>query len=77
MDLYKADVTFTFRGIVAVKAENDAQAKKMIEEGVGLVIGGRVHTSLPIESEVGWVFDSHPEKLVENVAIDGRVTPTL
>jgi hypothetical protein len=61
MAAYCVKTRFTFTGTFFVRAGSKAEAKKLVEENCGLVLGGGPHSSLP-ETDVDWDFPVHPEK---------------
>lgn len=42
-----------------MEAENREEARQMVMDSCGLVMGGGIHTDLDDE-EVDWDFDTHP-----------------
>lgn len=56
---------FVFSGTFRVKAESQKQAEELVRKHCGLVLGGEIQSSLPDE-DVDWVFDVHPEKIIDN-----------
>jgi len=58
---YEIETSFTFTGVFKVKAKNEQEARDLIENHCGLVLGGDIHSSLP-EEIVDWNFDNHPIK---------------
>jgi hypothetical protein len=67
MKTYNLEVTFTFRGMVTVKADNRKEAIQTVEEDFGLVMGGSPHTTND-ESIVNWDFNMHPEKNLVSIS---------
>jgi hypothetical protein len=61
MAAYRVKTRFTFTGTFSVRAGSKAEAKKLVEENCGLVLGGSPHSSLP-ETDADWDFPVHPEK---------------
>jgi hypothetical protein len=61
MATYRVKTRFTFAGTFFVRAGSKAEAKRLVEENCGLVLGGGPHSSLP-ETDVDWDFPVHPEK---------------
>lgn len=64
---------FVFDGSFVVKAENKTQAKEVVENHCGLVLGGTIHTSLPSDV-VDWEFPIHPEKVIGRVTVKHKET---
>lgn len=60
MAKYDVKVRYSFEGIYTVAAEDRKEAKRMVEEDCGLVLGGNIHTTLDDE-DVGWHFGRHPD----------------
>jgi hypothetical protein len=61
MATYRVKTRFTFTGTFFVRADSKAEAKRLVKESCGLVLGGGPHASLP-SSDVDWDFPVHPEK---------------
>lgn len=61
LQTYEIETSFTFTGVFKVQAKNEQEARDLIENHCGLVIGGEIHSSLP-EETVDWDFDTHPLK---------------
>jgi hypothetical protein len=61
MAIYSVKTRFIFTGTFLVRAESKAEAKNLVEENCGLVLGEGPHSSLP-SSGVDWDFPVHPEK---------------
>ena len=60
---YAVKTGFIFTGTFFVKAENKAGAKEAVEKHCGLIIGGAIHSSLPVE-DVDWDFPIHPAQVI-------------
>lgn len=56
---YQVSTRFVFTGVFTVEAENREEARQMVTDSCGLVMGGGIHTDLDDE-EVDWDFDTHP-----------------
>lgn len=56
---YQVPTRFVFTGVFTVEAENREEARQMVMDSCGLVMGGGIHTDLDDE-EVDWDFDTHP-----------------
>jgi len=63
---YEVQTKFVFIGTFTVEAESKEQAKEFVQNQCGLVIGGKIHTTLSDE-DCDWDFDIHPD------TINGRV----
>lgn len=66
MKTYKVPVTFSFSGTFFITASSSNNAREKAEQHCGLVMGGGIHSSLPIE-DVDWDFPFHPEKKTGDV----------
>lgn len=64
---YAVPAKFVFSGTFRIKAESQAHAEEYVREHCGLVLGGKIHSSLP-DDDVDWEFDVHPEKLIGHEA---------
>lgn len=64
---------FVFDGSFVVKAENKTQAKEVVENHCGLVLGGTIHSSLPGDV-IDWEFPLHPEKMIGRVTVKHKET---
>lgn len=60
MNKYDVKVRYAFEGTYTVAADNRDEAKRMVSEDCGLVLGGNIHTTLDDE-EVDWNFGVHPD----------------
>ena len=60
MARYIVNTRFTFSGIFEVEADSIEQAREIVRNDCGLVMGS-VHTT-NADSVIGWDFDTHPEK---------------
>lgn len=67
--VYTVPVRYVFRGEFKIKTSSKAQAEEYVREHCGLVLGGKIHSSLP-EDEVDWEFDVHPETIVGHGKIE-------
>jgi hypothetical protein len=63
---YAVKTRFTFTGTFFVHAATKAEAQKLVNDDCGLVLGGKIHTSLS-EDIVDWDFPVHPEKVIVKV----------
>jgi hypothetical protein len=66
LKLFKANVTFTFKGDVQVCAEDKEQAQRLLEAEFAMVNNGGVHTTIDDE-EIDWDFPVHPDKKITNL----------
>ena len=51
---YKVNTKFVFEGYFEIEADNRNEAKRLVGENCGLVMGGNIHTNLDDE-EVDWL----------------------
>ena len=66
MAKYEVRVRYAFEGTYMVAAGNREEAKRMVEEDCGLVLGGNIHTTLDDE-DVDWNFGVHPDTQILSV----------
>lgn len=66
MKKYDVKVRYAFEGTYTVAAEARDEAKRMVVENCGLVLGGNIHTTLDDE-EMDWNFGMHPDMQVLSV----------
>lgn len=60
---YKVKVQFVLEGEVTVNAICKDEAKELVEESFGLVVGGNLHS---MDSRIiDWDFPVHPEMIVK------------
>lgn len=67
MTKFDVNVNYVFNGTYTVMAEDSEEAKRMVVENCGLVMGGNIHTTLDDE-EVDWEFDTHPDTQILSIA---------
>lgn len=67
MTKYDVRVRYAFEGTYTVVAEDHDEARQMVSEECGLVLGGNIHTILDDE-EVDWNFGVHPHTQILSVA---------
>jgi hypothetical protein len=60
---YAVKTRFVFEGYFYINAIDREQAREYAEKHCGLVIGGKIHSTLP-DDVVDWDFPVHPEKLI-------------
>ena len=58
------NVAFTFEGTITVKAKDEDAGREMIETGVGLCLGGDIHTH-HADEDIDWEFGSHADLEVQ------------
>lgn len=61
---YKIKTKFVFEGYFTVKAYDKSQAREYVEKHCGLLLGGDIHTTLPDEIIIDWIFNVHPKKII-------------
>ena len=67
MTKYDVKVRYAFEGTYTVAADDRDEAKRMVSEDCGLVLGGNIHTTLNDE-EVDWNFGIHPDMQILSVS---------
>ena len=63
--LFKANVTFTFKGELQINAKDRQQAIEYLEKHFGTTLG-QIQTTLDDE-DIDWEFPVHPDKKITNV----------
>lgn len=66
MATYIVNTKFVFSGVFEVEADSKDQARDIVMNDCGLVMGGNIHTTFD-DAEVGWNFDTHPEKQIGRI----------
>ena len=66
--IYRVKTQYIFKGIFEVLAENKEDAQQKVLQDCGLVMGGRIHSTLPDE-QINWAFSTHPEVKTTRVTI--------
>lgn len=56
MAKYEVRVRYAFEGTYMVAAGNREEAKRMVEEDCGLVLGGNIHTTRDDDEVTDWNF---------------------
>lgn len=64
---YKIEAQFIFTGTISIPAENEDAAREMIETGVGMCMGGDIHSH---HDDADWDFETHPELQLYEVLED-------
>ena len=57
---------YVFDGIFDVVAESKEEARQKVLQNCGLVIGGKIHSTLP-DDEINWAFDKHPHTRIDRI----------
>lgn len=65
MARYIVNTRFTFSGVFEVEADSIEQAREIVMNDCGLVMG-RVHTTNN-DSVIGWDFERHPDKEIDMI----------
>lgn len=63
MNTYKVPVTFTFKGEFEIRAKNVSEVRELIQNHVGLVLGGDIHHTLN-DDDIDWEFSIHSDKKI-------------
>ena len=66
MAKYIVNTKFVFSGVFEVEADSLDQARDIVMNDCGLVMGGDIHTTLDDE-EVDWDFNIHPETKIGRI----------
>lgn len=61
MKRYDIRVRYSFEGPYTVAAEDRDEAKKMVNDDCGLVLGGDIHTTRDDDEVLEWDFCIHPD----------------
>jgi hypothetical protein len=72
MTKYAVKTHFIFAGTFFVTADTKAEARKLVGDNCGLVLGGKIHTCLT-EDVMDWDFPIHPENVIKRVKNGGTV----
>ena len=75
MAKYDVKVRYSFEGTYTVAAEDCEEAKRMVSEDCGLVLGGNIHTTRDDDEVTDWDFSIHPDTQVLSVRQRGRKSP--
>ena len=60
MKRYDIRVRYSFEGTYTVAAEDRDEAKRMVNDDCGLVLGGDIHTTRDDDEVLDWDFCIHP-----------------
>ena len=63
---YRVRTQYIFDGVFDVVAENKEDARQMVIQDCGMVMGGNVHSTLS-DNEINWAFDRHPNKRISRI----------
>ena len=61
MAKYDVKVRYAFEGTYTVAAEDRDEAKRMVNDDCGLVLGGNIHTTRDDDEVLDWDFGIHPD----------------
>ena len=64
--VYRVQTQYIFEGVFDVVAESKEDARQKVLQDCGLVMGGRIHSTLP-DDEINWAFDRHPNKRISRI----------
>ena len=67
MAKYDVKVRYSFEGTYTVVSEDREEAKRMVSEDCGLVLGGNIHTTRDDDEVTDWKFGCHPDLQVLSV----------
>ena len=66
-NVYRVRTQYIFEGVFEVVAESREEARQKVIQDCGMVMGGNVHSTLPVE-QISWAFDTHPEeRIIETI----------
>jgi len=63
---YQVKVRYVFEGIYIIKTDTRENAIQSVIEHCGLVMGGKIHTTLNVDT-VDWDFCIHPELVIRSI----------
>ncbi len=67
MTKYDVKVRYAFDGTYTVAAEDRDEARNMVSEDCGLVLGGNIHTTRDDDEVLDWNFGIHPDMQVLSI----------
>lgn len=70
---YRVRTQYIFDGVFDVVAENKEDARQMVIQDCGMVMGGNVHSTLSDE-EVNWAFSTHPDVRTGRITVKDKQT---
>lgn len=77
MRIYDVKARYTFEGTYTVAAEDRNEARKMVMEDCGLVLGGNIHTIRDDDEVLDWNFGVHPMAQVFSIRQGGGRYPMM
>lgn len=72
MAKYDVKVRYAFEGTYTVAAEDCDEARDIVSEDCGLVLGGNIHTTRDDEEVLDWNFGIHPDMQILSVMERGK-----
>lgn len=69
MKKFRVYTEYTFSGYYDIIAETKDEARRMVTENCGLVMGGHIQTTLDDEQVPYWDFDTRPDTNIKEVAV--------
>ena len=72
MKRYDIRVRYSFEGTYTVAAEDRDEAKRMVNDDCGLVLGGDIHTTRDDDEVTDWNFGIHPDSQILSIKETGR-----
>jgi hypothetical protein len=64
--VYKVKTRFVFEGFFKVKAESKTEARELVLNNCGMVMGSGIQSTLE-DDDVDWNFSCHPDKKIVSV----------
>ena len=64
--VYRVRTQYIFEGVFEVVAESKEEARLIVRQNCGLIMGGNIHSTLP-DDEINWAFDKHPNKHIDRI----------
>jgi hypothetical protein len=64
--VYKVKTRFVFEGFFKVKAESKKEARELVLNNCGMVMGSGIQSTLE-DDDVDWDFICHPDKKIVSV----------
>lgn len=71
--VYRVRTQYIFEGVFEVVAESKEEARQIVRQNCGLIMGGNIHSTLPDE-KVNWAFSTHPEVRTGRITIQEKQT---
>ena len=71
--VYRVRTQYIFEGVFEVVAESKEEARLIVRQNCGLIMGGNIHSTLPDE-KVNWAFSTHPEVRTGRITIQEKQT---